>query len=51
MGTTVKDDYVADTDHLLKNPERGMYFGSTPNTPEEFHTIVPSGCGSLRCVP
>jgi hypothetical protein len=41
MGTTVKDDYVADTDPLLKNPERGMYFGSRPNTPEEFHTIVP----------
>src|SRR5215212_1094423 len=25
METTVKDDYVADTD-LLKNPERGMYY-------------------------
>ena len=39
--TTVDTNYVTDTDHLLKNPERGMYFGSTPNTPEEFHTIVP----------
>jgi hypothetical protein len=41
METAVKEDYVADTDHLLKNPERGMYFGSRPNTPAEFHTIVP----------
>ena len=35
------DDYTADPDPELKNPERGMYSGSTPNTPEEFHTIVP----------
>src|SRR5215213_2884700 len=35
------DKYTPDPDPELKNPERGMYSGSTPNTPEEFHTIVP----------
>lgn len=33
--------YTPDDDPTLRNPERGMYFGSTPNAPEEFHTIVP----------
>jgi hypothetical protein len=37
----VDTSYTPDDDPTLRNPERGMYFGSTPNTPEEFHTIVP----------
>jgi hypothetical protein len=44
--TTFDTNYVADTDPLLKNPERGMYFGKPPDpgpqgTPENFHTICP----------
>jgi hypothetical protein len=39
--TTLDNDYTADSNPDLINPERGMYSGSTPNTPEEFHTIVP----------
>lgn len=31
METKVDNNYVPDTDHLLKNPERGMYFISRPN--------------------
>src|SRR5215210_6732040 len=38
MATTVDNKYDADTDPLLKNPERGMYFGSP--TDSDYHTIV-----------
>src|SRR5688500_7536709 len=49
METTVKDDYVADSNPDLTNPERGMYSGDTPNFGDEnlplkernYHTIVP----------
>jgi hypothetical protein len=38
MTTTVDNKYDADTDPLLKNPERGMYFDSP--TDSDYHTIV-----------
>src|SRR5215217_1051919 len=38
--TTVDTNYVADTDHLLKNPERGFYHNRLPDA-DDYHTIVP----------
>jgi hypothetical protein len=40
-GTLIDTSYTSDNDATLKNPERGMYFGSVPDTSGEFHTIVP----------
>jgi hypothetical protein len=40
-GTVEDTSFVTDDDPTLKNPERGMYFGSVPDTSGEFHTIVP----------
>src|SRR5215217_5229859 len=39
--TTVETNYVADTDHLLKNPERGFYHNRLPDA-DDYHTIVPT---------
>jgi hypothetical protein len=40
-GTTVDTSYTADTSATLKNPERGMYFGSDPAAQGAYHTLVP----------
>jgi len=41
-GNEEDTDYVADTTATLKNPERGIYFGSPPDRedPDDFHTLV-----------
>ena len=39
--STIDTNYATDDDPCLKNPERGMYFASTPDTSDQFHTIVP----------
>ena len=39
--TTVETNYVADADHLLKNPERGFYHNRLPDA-DDYHTIVPA---------